>query len=395
MAVAWSWAFDTPFKWMKQVASHFGGTRQGMVIAWPNRIKDAGGIRTQFHHMIDIVPTLLEAVGVPAPVMVNGITQKPIEGVSVAYTWDKANANVTSMRKTQYFEMFANRAIYHDGWIACTTPPAAPWLLGTAKLPQDIVNGYQWELYDLAHDYSENNDLAARMPDKLRKMQELFLMEAAKYNVFPLDNSVLARILTPRPSATAGRNVFTYSGEMGGLPYSDAPDLLNKSYTITAEVTIPQGGAEGMLATMGGRFGGYGFYMLKGRPVFLYNFLDLERFRWEGPDAIGPGKHTIVFDFAYDGGGFGKGGTGVLKVDGREVARKSVPHTIPFLMTIDESFDVGVDLRTGVNDQDYKVPFRFTGTLEKITYKLEPPSLSAEDQKALEDAKKGVAARIQ
>jgi arylsulfatase len=395
MAVAWSWAFDTPFKWTKQVASHFGGTRQGMVISWPNRIKDAGGIRTQFHHMIDIVPTLLEAVGVPAPVMVNGIAQKPIEGVSMAYTWDKANANVTSARKTQYFEMFANRAIYHDGWIACTTPPAAPWLLGTVELPKDIINGYQWELYDLANDYSENNDLAASKPDKLREMQELFMMEAAKYNVFPLDNSVLARIITPRPSATAGRSVFTYSGEMGGLPYSDAPDLLNKSYTITAEVTIPEGGAEGMLATMGGRFGGYGFYMLKGRPVFLYNFLDLERFRWEGPNAIAPGKHTIVFDFAYDGGGFGKGGTGVLKVDGREVARKSVPHTIPFLMTIDESFDVGVDLRTGVNDQDYQVPFRFTGTLDKITYKLEPPSLTAAEQKALEEAKKGVASRIQ
>ena len=395
MAVAWSWAFDTPFKWTKQVASHFGGTRQGMVISWPKRIKDAGGIRTQFHHMIDIVPTLLEAVGVPAPVMVNGVAQKPIEGVSMAYTWDQANANAPSHRQTQYFEMFANRAIYHDGWIACTTPPAPPWLLGTAKLPKNIVNGYHWELYNLADDYSENNDLAAKMPDKLREMQELFLIEATKYNVFPLDNSVLPRILAPRPSATAGRNVFTYSGEIGGLPYSDAPDLLNKSYTITAEVTIPQAGAEGMLATMGGRFGGYGFYLLKGKPVFLYNFLDLERFRWEGPDAIGPGRHTIVFDFAYDGTGFGKGGTGVLIVDDQEVARQTIPHTIPFLMTVDESFDVGVDYRTGVNDQDYQVPFPFTGNLDKLTYKLEPPSLGAEDQKTLEDAKRAVASRIQ
>jgi arylsulfatase A-like enzyme len=394
MAVAWSWAFDTPFKWTKQVASHFGGTRQGMVMAWPNRIKDAGGIRTQFHHIIDIMPTLLDAAGVPAPVMVNGIAQKPIEGVSMAYTWDKANADAESTRRTQYFEMFANRAIYHEGWIACTTPPAPPWLLGTTKLPQDIVNGYQWELYNIADDYSENNDLAARMPDKLREMKELFLMEAARYNVFPLDNSVLSRIVTPRPSSTAGRDVFTYSGEMGGLPYSDAPDLLNKSYTITADVTIPQGGAQGMLATMGGRFGGYGLYLLKGKPVFLYNFLDLERFRWEGP-VMAAGKHTIVFDFTYDGPGFGKGGTGVLKVDGNEVARKTVLHTIPFLMTIDESFDVGIDLRTGVNDQDYQVPFRFTGTLNKLTFKLEQPSLNAADQKALDDAKKGVAARTQ
>ena len=264
MAVAWAWAFDTPFKWVKQVASQFGGTRQGMAIAWPNRIKDAGGIRTQFHHLIDVVPTILEATGIPAPVMVNGIAQKPIEGISMAYTWDKANANAPSARKTQYFEMFGNRAIYHEGWVAATTPPAPPWLMGTTKMP-DVVNGYKWELYNIAEDFSQSNDLAAKMPDKLRQMQELFLMEATKYNVFPLDNSILARVLTPRPSGTGGRNVFTYSGEIPGLAPSDAPNLLNRSYTITAEVDIPQGGGDGMLATEGGRFGGYGFYILQGQ----------------------------------------------------------------------------------------------------------------------------------
>jgi arylsulfatase A-like enzyme len=386
MSVAWSWAFDTPFKWTKQVASHFGGTRQGMVIAWPNRIKDAGGIRTQFHHMIDIVPTILEVTGIAAPVMVNGIAQKPIEGVSMAYTWDKANAGVASTRKTQYFEMFANRAIYHDGWIAATTPPAAPWLMGTVKLPEDVVNGYKWELYNLTEDYSENNDLAAKNPDKLRQLQELFLVEATKYNVFPLDNSVLPRLLAARPSATAGRTVFTYSGEMSGLPDSDAPSILNKSYTITAEVEIPQGGAEGMIATLGGRFGGYGLYLLKGKPVFTYNFLDLARFRWEGQQALAPGKHTIVFDFTYDGPGFGKGGTGVLKVDDKEVANRKVPHTIPFLMAIDETFDVGVDLRTPVDDKDYQVPFRFTGKLAKLTYKLGPVQLTSDDHRAIQHA---------
>ena len=190
MAVAWSWAFDTPFKWTKQVASHFGGTRQGMVIAWPNRIKDAGGIRTQFHHLIDIVPTILDVTGIPAPKMVNGIAQKPIEGVSMAYTFDKANANAPSTHTTQYFEMLGNRAIYHDGWMASTTPPRPPWLLGGAKMP-DVVNGYKWELYHVADDYSQANDLAATMPDKLREMQELFLVEAAKYQVFPLDNGHL------------------------------------------------------------------------------------------------------------------------------------------------------------------------------------------------------------
>ena len=384
MAVAWSWAFDTPFKWTKEVASQFGGTRQGMAIAWPNRIKDAGGIRTQFHHMIDIVPTLLEAAGVPAPVMVNGIAQKPIEGVSMAYTFDKANANAPSTRKTQYFEMFANRAIYHDGWVAATTPPAPPWLLGTAKMPQDVINGYKWELYNIAEDYSQNNDLAAKMPDKLREMQELFMVEATKYNVFPMDNSILQRVIAPRPSATAGRNVFTYAGEVSGLPDSDAPSLLNKSYTITADVEIPQGGAEGMLATLGGRFGGYGLYLLKGKPVFLYNLLDLERFRWEGQQVLAPGKHTIVFDFKYDGPGFGKGGTGVLRVDDKDVATRKVPHTIPFIMAIDETFDVGVDTRTPVDDKDYQVPFRFTGKLDKLTFKLGPTQLTSDDHQVIQ-----------
>ncbi len=374
MSVAWSWAFDTPFKWTKQIASHFGGTRQGMAIAWPNRIKDKGGIRSQFHHVIDIVPTILEATGIPAPVMLNGIAQKPIEGVSMAYTWDKANADAPSTRTTQYFEMMGNRAIYHDGWIAATTPPQPPWLMGLAKMP-DVVNGYQWELYNIAQDFSENNDLAATMPDKLHDLQQLFLVEAAKYNVLPLDNDVLERLLTPKPSYTAGRTLFTYSGEMSGLPNSDAPNILAKSYTITADVEVPSGGAEGMIGTDGGRFGGYGLYLLKGKPVFTYNLLDLERFRWEGQDALAPGKHQIVFDFAYDGPGFGKGGTGVLKVDGKEVATRTIPHTIPFLLTIDETFDVGVDTRTPVDDQDYQVPFRFTGQIAKLTVELKPSAL--------------------
>ena len=383
MSVAWSWAFDTPFKWTKQVASHFGGTRQGMAIAWHNRIKDAGGIRTQFHHMIDIVPTLLEATGIQAPVMVNGIAQKPIEGVSMAYTWDKENAKVPSQRETQYFEMFGNRAIYHDGWIAATTPPAPPWELGLGKLPTDVVNGYQWELYHIAEDYSENDDLAAKMPDKLRELQELFLVEAEKYNVFPMDNTVIQRALTPRPSAIAGRDVFTYSGELPGLDPASAPGILNRSYTITAEVEIPEGGGDGMIVTEGGRFGGYGLYLLKGKPVFLYNLLDLERFRWEGDEALAPGKHTIVFDFTYEGPGFGKGGAGILKVDDKVVASSKIPHTIPFLMVIDETFDVGLDTRTPVDDSDYQVPFRFTGKVAKLTFELGREQLTEDDYKVM------------
>ncbi len=392
MSVAWSWAFDTPFKWTKQVASHFGGTRQGMAISWPGHIKDVGGVRTQFHHMIDIVPTILEATGIQAPEMVNGIEQKPIEGVSMAYTFDPAAAGpkAPSKRETQYFEMFGNRGIYHDGWYACTTPPAAPWLLGTAKLP--AVNDYKWELYDLTEDFSQYNDLATENPDRLREMQALFLTEAAKYEVLPLDNSILPRIVTPRPSATAGQTVFTYKGENPGIPVGNAPSILDKDYTITAEVTVPEGGAEGMIVTLGGRFGGYGLYLLKGKPVFVYNLLDLKRYRWEdgllGDDVLGraleAGRHTIVFDFKYDGPGPGKGGTGVLTVDGKELARQTIPHTIPILMSIDESFDVGIDTRTGVDDS-YELPFRFTGKIDKLTFKLGPSQMAAADQNAMQE----------
>jgi Sulfatase len=384
MSVAWSWAFDTPFKWTKQIASHFGGTRQGMAISWPGHINDVGGIRTQFHHLIDIVPTILEATRIQAPVMVDGIAQKPIEGVSMVYTFDKASAKKPSTRTTQYFEMQGDRAIYHNGWVAATTPPQGPWLMGVGKLTN--VLDYKWELYNIADDYSENNDLAAKKPEKLREMQDIFFVEASKYNVFPLDNAVLARALTPRPSPVAGKTVFTYSGEISGIPAGSAPSILGKSYSITAEVDIPKGGAEGMLNTNGGRFGGYGLYLVKGKPVFTYVQLTTERFRWEGKEALTEGKHTIVFDFKYDGPGAGKGGTGVLSVDGKEVASKKMPNSIPFMMSFDETFDVGVDTRTGVDDNDYKVPFRFTGQLNKLTIKLGPSQLTEADKKAKEDA---------
>ena len=233
------------------------------------------------------------------------------------------------------------------------------------------------------------------MPDKLKEMQALFLTEAAKYQVLPLDNSAFSRALTPRPSAVAGRTVFAYAGENPGIPFGNAPSILDKDYTITANVTVPEGGAEGMIVTLGGRFGGYGLYLLKGRPFFDYNLLDLRRYRWEGGvgghdwlgDGLKSGRHTIVFDFKYDGPGAGKGGTGVLTVDDKELARKTIPHTIPFLMAIDESFDVGSDTRTGVNE-DYKLPFRFTGTINRLTFKLGKSQLLPTDEKAAADAAK-------
>jgi arylsulfatase A-like enzyme len=393
MSVGWSWAFDTPFKWTKQVASHFGGTRQGTAISWPGHIKDVGGIRSQFHHVIDILPTILEATGIKAPEMVDGIKQRPIEGVSMVYTFNQPSA--PSTRTTQYFEMAGNRGIYHDGWMANTTPFAPPWDLATGKLP-DVVNGYKWELYHITEDFSQYNDLAGKMPDKLKEMQSLFLTEAAKYNVLPLDNTAFVRLQTPRPSAVAGKTLFTYTSEVSGIPVGSAPDILDKDYTITADVTIPKGGAEGMIVTMGGRFGGYGFYLQKGKPVFVYNFLDMERFRWEGGiggrigediggRALEPGKHTLVFDFKYDGPGPAKGGVGVLTVDGKEIARKTVEHTIPLLMTIDETLDIGSDTRTGV-DNSYQLPFRFTGTINKVSFKLGPSQLSAADKRAAAEA---------
>ncbi|MEJ8825114.1 arylsulfatase [Variovorax humicola] len=383
MAVGWSWAFDTPFKWTKQVASHFGGTRQGMTISWPARIKDVGGVRNQFHHIIDIVPTILEASGIKAPEMVDGIKQKPIEGVSMVYTFDRANANVATTHKTQYFEMVANRGIYHDGWYANTTPPHGPWILNA---PMPKPDDYKWELYNLAKDYSQANDLAAQMPDKLKEMQAIFDQEAKKYQVLPLNNDTFARASAPRPSTTAGKTVFTYSGVMAGIPLANAPNVLGKSFSITADVDIPQGGGNGMLATAGGRWGGWGLYMLNGKPVFDYNMLILAQYRSEGPDVLAPGKHTIVFDYTYDGPGIAKGGSGVLKVDGKVVANHKQPNSIAFLQVADESFDVGSDTRSGVNDRDYQVPFAFNGKIDKLTVKLGPSQLTASDQKTVAES---------
>jgi len=382
-SVGWAWALDTPYKWTKQVASHFGGTRNGMAMAWPARIKDKGGIRWQFHHVIDIVPTILDAVGVPEPVSVNGVAQKPIEGVSMAYTWDKGGANAPGQRVTQYFEMFGRRGIYHDGWIASTTPLKAPWEISLDKPPPDVMNGYKWELYNLKEDWTQADDLAAKMPDKLRDMQQRFTLEATKYNVFPLDNSVLARFISHKPTYTPGRRIFTYTGEVANVPFAEtgsAPSLLNKSYTITAEIEVPKGGAEGMLMTDGGRHAGYGFYLVKGVPTFTWNLIQLERVKWKAKEALKPGKHTLVFDWKYDGPGLGKGGTGTLKVDGKTVDSHRMPKSLPVAVSWAEYFNVGIDTGTPVDDQDYQVPFRFTGKLVKLTVKLGSEKLSAADQ---------------
>jgi arylsulfatase A-like enzyme len=385
-AVPWAWALDTPYQWTKEVASHFGGTRNGMAMAWPARIKDKGGIRNQFHHVIDIVPTILEAAGIPQPVSVNGITQRPIEGVSMAYTWDKNDADAPGRRLTQYFEMFGSRAIYHDGWIASAPPVIAPWALSLKPPPTDVMNGFPWQLYDLRKDWTQAVDLAAQMPDKLRDMKQLFTMQAEKYRVFPLDDRLLPRFVGPKPSYTPGRTLFTYAGELSNVPFpgvAGAPNVLNKSYTITADVEIPEGGAEGMLVTDGGRFSGYGFYLLKGVPVFTWNLLQLERVKWQGKEPLAPGRHTLEFDWKYDGPGLGKGGTGTLEVDGRVLDTKPMPRTLPIGIGWVETFDVGIDTGTPVDDEDYQVPFPFTGKIDKLTIKLGPEELTPAEREMI------------
>jgi arylsulfatase A-like enzyme len=396
MAVPWTWAFDTPFSWTKQIASHFGGTRQGMCVSWPGHINDAGGIRNQFQHIIDVVPTLLEVSGIPAPAAVDGIPQSPIEGVSFAYTFDKANAAAPSRHKTQYFEMMGDHAIYHEGWLASTKVIRPPWIVA-GPVNTDPLNNVTWELYDLTKDWTQCDDVAAMYPEKVKDLSALFLAEAKKYQVLPLDASVATRLVAPRPNITAGRSEFVYTRPLTGIPQGDSPLLLNTSYTITADIEVPDGGAEGMILTSGGRFGGYGFYFLKGKPVFLWNLVDLKRVRWEGPDVLTPGRHSVEFDFKYDGLGGGtlafnnisgivRSGTGVLKVDGKEVATQKMERTMPLILQWDETFDIGSDTGTSVCDQDYQIPFKFTGKLHKLTLKLDRPQLSSEDIKKLEEA---------
>ncbi|PYR40870.1 MAG: arylsulfatase, partial [Acidobacteria bacterium] len=392
MAVPWAWAFDTPFSWTKHIASHFGGIKQGMAISWPKVITDKGGIRNQFHHVIDIVPTVLEATRIKAPKVVDGIRQSPIEGVSMLYTFDKKNADAPSTHKTQYFEMMGDHAIYHEGWMASTKVMRAPW---------DISGGggadpatYPWELYDLRSDWTQSDDVAAKNPAKLKELEALFWTEAAKYQVEPLDSTVVTRLITPRPSITAGRNVFTWTAPLTGTPNGDAPSILNTSYNFKAEIEIPQGGGDGMLITQGGRFAGYGLYVLKGKPVFTWNMVDLRRIKWQGPDVLAPGKHTLEFDFKYDGlgmgtlvfnnmSGIGRSGTGTLKVDGKAVVEQKMERTIPFILAWDENLDVGSDTGTPVDDQDYQVPFAFTGKIDKITLSIDRPKLTPEDEKKL------------
>ena len=382
--VGWAHAMCSPFQWTKQVASHFGGTANNLVISWPKRIKDVGGLRSQFSHIIDVAPTILEAAGVPEPTMLNGIKQTPIEGTSLAYTFD--DAKVPTRHPTQYFEMIGNRAIYHDGWMANTTPLRVPWInLGGDYKPDD----FEWELYHVAEDFSQANNLAAKNPEKLKELQTIFDREAKKYHVYPLDTRAAER-LDPsiRPSLTRGRTKFTYYPGAVRVPEGAAPNVRNKDFTITADVEIKNGGTDGVIVTQGGRFGGWGLLVMEGKPEFDYAFSNQKqhKYRIASMEKLSPGKHIVKFDFKYDGPGPGKSGTGMLLVDGKEVAQGKIERTIPTRFSLDETFDVGIDTGTPVvEDYVNKMPFKFTGVLEKVVVELGKSGLAANDEKNLED----------
>lgn len=361
---AWAHAMNTPFQWTKQVASHFGGTRNGMVISYPKAIKEKGGVRSQFHHVIDIVPTILDVCGVPAPIRVNGVDQKPMDGVSMVYTFN--DAGVKSTRTTQYFELVGNRAIYHDGWVACTYPFRKPWQTvgGVSQYPS---RDFTWELYNVAEDYSEANNLAEKNPEKLKEMQGMFYSEAQKNNVFPLDASFAERAdPSIRPSLTAGRNTFTYYEGAVRIPEGSAPNFKNKSWSITSEVS---GGNNGVLATLGGYFGGLALLVKNGKPMFIYRLSNQPQHmtKIEAAQPLTAGHHTISVEFSYEGGGAGKSAMVTLMVDGKKVAEGKIPATVPIRFSLDETFDVGEDTGTPLDFKIYDVPFKFNGELEKVT----------------------------
>ncbi|MFN5764646.1 MAG: arylsulfatase [Pseudanabaena sp.] len=361
---AWAWAVDSPFQWTKQIASHFGGTRNGLVVAWGDRIKDQGAIRSQFHHVIDIAPTILEAAGIEEPEVVNGAKQQPIEGTSLVYSFD--DPAVASKHKTQYFEMFGNRAIYDNGWVAAARHGRLPWeRFSKTNFDQD-----NWELYNVAQDFSESQDLAKDNPQKLAELQNLFLKEAKKYKVLPLDDRTIQRFdINTRPSVTNGRNSFSYYTSVVGIPEGSAPNTKNRSFSITADVDVAKDGTEGVLVTQGGRFAGWSFFLKDGKPTYAYNFLNSDRTIIQSSEPVAIGKSKVRFDFAYDGGGIGAGGTGKLFINDKQVAEGRIEKTVGFRIGLDETFDVGQDTGSAVVDS-YQVPFKFTGNLEQVKLDL-------------------------
>jgi hypothetical protein len=372
--VGWALALNTPYQWTKQVASHFGGTRDGLIVHWPAGIAQGGQLRQQFHHVIDILPTVLDCAGIPLPATVDGVTQKPVEGVSMRYAFDDAQAR--DRRRTQYFEMCGNRGIYHEGWMAVTRH-GIPWEMipeGGRRFSDDV-----WELYDIDNDSSQSRDLAAQHPDRLRMLQELFLIEAAKHQVFPLDPRVTERenpTLAGRIDLLGHRSSVTYRGGMRRFTEETTPNVKNRSHSITADVETSEDGTSGVILAQGGRFGGWSLYCVDGQVRYDYNYFKLEHFTVSAEKPLSPGRHEIRMEFHYDGGGHGMGGNVLLVIDGEKHGEGRVERSIPYYFSFDETLGIGVDLGTPVTDDYPAVDNAFTGTVHTVTIDLDAPTLA-------------------
>jgi arylsulfatase A-like enzyme len=389
-AVGWAHAMNTPYQWTKQVASHWGGTRNPTIVHWPQGIKDKGEIRSQFHHVIDVAPTILEAAGLPQPLAVNGVQQRPIEGVSMLYAFNEAKA--PDRHETQYFEMFGNRGIYHKGWTAVTRHKT-PWLLVGEKVPP--LDDDVWELYDTTKDWSQANNLAKQMPDKLRELQRLWLIEATRYNVLPIDDRVAERM----NSDTAGRPVLIKGktqvlfGSMGRLSENSVINVKNKSHSVTAELTVPKGGAEGVIIAQGGNIGGWTLYAKSGKLKYCYNLLGIQHFYVESGSAIPEGDHQVRMEFAYDGGGMGKGGGVSLYVDGKKVGEGKVPATAAMIYSADDGCDVGKDTGAPISEEYGPRGNSFNGRVKGVQIAIADAADAADHHVSPEEAVRVAIAR--
>jgi arylsulfatase len=366
-AVGWAWAMDTPFQWTKQIASHWGGTRNGTIVHWPQGIEGKGELRSQFCHVIDVAPTVLEAAGIPEPTMVNGVTQSPIEGTSMLYSFDSPQA--AERHDLQYFEMFGNRGVYFQGWSA-VTKHRTPWVMGAVTLP--AFDDDVWELYDGSKDYSQARDLAEENPGRLHELQRLWLIEATKYNVIPLDDRGVERAnadIAGRPQLIKGDTQMFYPG-MTHLSENSVLSVKNKSFSVTAEVVVPDDGATGTIIAQGGAIGGWSFYTKDGKLKFTYNLLGINTFTTEADEPVPSGKHQVRAEFTYDGGGLGKGGTVWLYYDGNKIGEGRVETTQPFIFSADEGVDVGCEKGTTVAPECDVKSSMFTGQINWVELKV-------------------------
>jgi arylsulfatase len=366
-AVGWAHAMDTPYQWTKQVASHWGGTRNGTIVHWPKGIEEKGGVRSQFSHVIDVAPTILEAAGLPEPAMVNGVLQSPMEGTSMLYSFNEPEAD--ERHDLQYFEIFANRGIYHRGWSA-VTKHRTPWVMTGGVLP--AFDDDVWELYDGSSDYSQSRNLAAEQPERLAELQRLWLIEAAKYQVLPLDDRGAERLepgLAGRPTLIRGNSQLFFPG-MGRLSENSVVSIKNKSFSVTADVDVPDSGAEGVIIAQGGRFGGWAFYAKDGKAKFVYNVLGIQEFATDAAEPIPPGHHQVRVEFGYDGGGLAKGGDVTLYYDGTSVGTGRVGATQPMIFSADETTDIGYESGTTVTADYTAHGSRFTGKINWVQIDL-------------------------